>query len=266
MWFETKDKSERKMDAMEEMIREFIEKGFVKIENAFEKEWAQEGRTIMWKDLGCDPEDRSTWTKPIVRLPGYGQTPFNKAVNTPVLYRAFDALVGKGRWQPRSGLGTFPVRFPGDEDPGDTGWHAEASFQGKDGSWRTNVHSTGRALLMLFLFSDVESNDAPTRILVGSHLDVPGILEPYGDEGLDFISLAGKFTARSLDRPVALATGEAGTVYLCHPFLIHGAQPHRGTEPRFMGQPPLLGEVSIERKDADYSPVETAIRLGLGRR
>ena len=38
----------------------------------------------------------------------------------------------------------------------------------------------------------------------------------------------------------ALATGDAGTVYLCHPFLVHAAQPHRGTLPRFMAQPPLL--------------------------
>ena len=38
----------------------------------------------------------------------------------------------------------------------------------------------------------------------------------------------------------ALAIGPAGTVYLCHPFLVHAAQPHRGSQPRFMAQPPLL--------------------------
>lgn len=247
------------------MIDEFIEKGFLKIENAFDREWAEQARAIMWKDLGCDPEDRSTWIKPVVRLPGYGQEPFNKAVNTPVLYEAFDALVGKGRWQSRSGLGTFPVRFPSEADPGDTGWHAEASFQGADGSWRTNVNSKGRALLMLFLFSDVGFNDAPTRILVGSHLDVPRLLEPFGEEGLDFISLAQRFNEDTLRRDVALATGPAGTVYLCHPFLIHGAQPHRGEQPRFIAQPPLHGEILLTRSDGDYSPVETAIRKGLWR-
>jgi hypothetical protein len=35
-----------------------------------------------------------------------------------------------------------------------------------------NVTSRGRALLMLFLFSDVGELDAPTRIRSGSHLDV----------------------------------------------------------------------------------------------
>lgn len=37
---------------------------------------------------------------------------------------------------------------------------------------------------MLFLFSDVGEDDAPTRIRVGSHLDVPAALAPAGDEGM----------------------------------------------------------------------------------
>jgi hypothetical protein len=62
-----------------------------------------------------------------------------------------------------------------------------------------------------------------------------------------------------------LATGESGTVYLCHPFLVHAAQPHRGTRPRFMAQPPLLpsGLLSLHRASLDYSPVEMAIRQAL---
>jgi hypothetical protein len=36
------------------------------------------------------------------------------------------------------------------------------------------------------------------------------------------------------DRPLALATGTAGDVWLCHPFLVHAAQPHHGSSPRFM--------------------------------
>ena len=59
--------------------------------------------------------------------------------------------------------------------------------------------------------------------------------------------------------------GEAGTVYLCHPFLIHAAQKHKGAAPRFMTQPPLAPAVPfcLERADAAYSPVEVAIRQAL---
>ena len=37
--------------------------------------------------------------------------------------------------------------------------------------WWANITSRGRALLMLFLFSDVGESDAPTRIRVGSHIE-----------------------------------------------------------------------------------------------
>ena len=246
-------------------IDQFINLGYVKVENVFSKEIAAEARDILWKDTGCDPNDPSTWTKPVIRLGEYRQEPFRKAVNMPVLHEAFDQLAGKGRWQPRYSLGTFPVRFPSNEDPGDAGWHVEASFYGKDGAMQTNLHSKGRALLMLFLFSDTGEADAPTRILEGSHLDVPRLLEPYGEQGLTFMELAEKFTTATLQRKMVYATGTAGTVYLCHPFLIHAAQLHRGATPRFMAQPPLLPSQPVRffRDEGDYSPVEQAIRMAL---
>jgi hypothetical protein len=43
---------------------------------------------------------------------------------------------------------------------------------------------------MLFLFSDVTELDAPTRIAVGSHLEVAKGLEPYGEDGLSVMELA----------------------------------------------------------------------------
>ena len=68
-----------------------------------------------------------------------------------------------------------------------------------------------------------------------------------------------------IDRPVVLATGRAGTVYLCHPFLVHAAQMHRGATPRFMAQPGLAPSepLRLHRLDAAYSPVEIAIRRAL---
>ncbi|MCP3801423.1 phytanoyl-CoA dioxygenase family protein [Allokutzneria sp. A3M-2-11 16] len=221
-------------------MREFRENGFVKIENAFPRELADAGREILWRDTGFDPDDRSTWTKPVVRLGDYAQEPFRRAVNTPELHRAFDELVGPGRWLPRGSLGTFPVRFPHPDEPGDDGWHAEASFYTATGQMRLNHRSKGRALLMLFLFSDVGEDDAPTRIRVGSHLDVPKVLEPYGEEGAEFFEVSPHIDKATAHRPVTFATGRAGDVYLCHPFLVHAAQPHRGTTPKFMAQPPLL--------------------------
>jgi ectoine hydroxylase-related dioxygenase (phytanoyl-CoA dioxygenase family) len=117
---------------------------------------------------------------------------------------------------------------------------------------------------MLFLFSDIGPDDAPTRIRVGSHLDVPAILEPAGEDGMAVTDLARQLGPTTV-RPVEYATGSAGDVYLCHPFLVHAAQAHRGTVPRFIAQPPLepTADLILERPDGNYSTVERAIRLGL---
>jgi hypothetical protein len=121
---------------------------------------------------------------------------------------------------------------------------------------------------MLFLFSDVGEDDAPTRIRAGSHLDIARVLEPAGEDGLSLRDLASDDFAQTAGRPEGLAMGEAGTVYLCHPFLVHAAQPHRGTTPRFMAQPPLLPSEPfvLEREDGGHSPVEAAIRKGVNSR
>ena len=246
----------------------FIEDGFVRIDGAFPRRTADEARAILWRDTGCDPHDPSTWTKPVVRLGHYAQAPFLEAANMSGLHAAFDQLVGVGRWLPCRALGTFPVRFPSDQDPGDAGWHVDVSFGAENPDfmeWRVNVQSRGRALLMLFLFSDVGPEDAPTRIRSGSHLDIARQLAPAGEAGMTLRELAADGFARSERRPEVLATGEAGTVYLCHPFIVHSAQKHCGSEPRFMAQPPLLPKepLSLDRADGSYSPVEQAIRNAL---
>ena len=249
-------------------IDSFITDGFVRIDNAFPTALADECRAILWRDTGCDPHDPSTWGKPVIRLGMYSQPPFRQAANTAVLYAAYDQLAGEGRWLPPQALGTFPVRFPSPDDPGDAGWHVDVSFGTENPDfmeWRANVSSRGRALLMLFLFSEVGERDAPTRIRVGSHIDIARRLAPAGDAGLTLRELAATGFAESAGRPEVLATGSPGTVYLCHPFLVHAAQPHHGTRPRFMAQPPLLPAtpLALERADGDYSAVEIATRTAL---
>jgi hypothetical protein len=252
----------------DEQVQDFMEQGFVRLDEAFPRALAGEARDILWRDTGCDPADPTTWTRPVVRLGMYSQRPFVEAANTGVLRAAFDQLVGAGRWLPCGAMGTFPVRFPSAQDTGDTGWHVDASFgweQPDFMDWRVNVSSKGRALLMLFLFSDVGPDDAPTRIAAGSHRPVARGLATAGEAGLTLRALVPVIEALE-PRADVLATGAAGTVYLCHPFLVHAAQAHLGRQPRFMAQPPLLPrlDLPLERDDGSYSVVERAIRRALG--
>lgn len=252
----------------QQQIQGFINDGFVRIDNAFSADLAAEARSILWRDIPGNPSDPKTWTHPVIRLGMYTQQPFVEAANTSVLHRAFDQLVGKDKWIPCMSMGSFPVRFPSLTDPGDTGWHVDAGFAGTDPNdyfaARINAGSKGRGLLMLFLFSDVCERDAPTRILKGSHLDVARLLKPEGEAGLSFMELAMKLSELP-DRAEALAVGKAGTVYLCHPFLVHAAQQHHGFHPKFMAQPPLLLRSDFNISGVGpFSPVEEAIRISLG--
>lgn len=246
-------------------IDAFIADGFVRIDHAFSEKTAEQCLEILWKDTEVDRHDPKTWTKPVIRLGGYSQAPFREAANAPVLTAAYDQLVGPGLWQAPGGLGTFPIRFPSPDDPGDAGWHVDASIAGDDPSdvfsIRVNINSKGRALLMLFLFTETGSDDAPTRIRVGSHRNFARHIAPHGERGVSLRELLNEGYDWAEGLPEVLATGAPGTVYLCHPFLVHSAQPHRGTRPRVMAQPPLFprGDLQLERPNGAYSPVELAI-------
>ena len=248
-------------------IEHFITDGYVRVDDAFPREVAEAARAILWHDTGCSPDDPATWTRPVIRLGMYTQPPFVEAANTPRLHAAFDQMVGTGLWRPCAAMGTFPVRFPSPEDPGDAGWHIDVSF-GTEApdflEWRANIHSKGRALLMLFLFSDVGEErcaDPHPRRLTRGRREAAGAGRRRRDSRcVNSLPMA----SASAHREVALATGEAGTVYLCHPFLVHAAQPHRGMHPRFLAQPPLLPADPENRTPGDpLSVVKEATRRAL---
>lgn len=242
----------------------FRRDGFVVIRNAVDRTVINACREQLWDLLPESPSDPRTWTKPVEWVTSPVTPEFAAAASAPALTMAYDQLVGPSRWKQRVELGNIPVRFPTGTDSGDTGWHFDGSFTVADDPWPyVNVHSRDRGLLMLFLISDVDTDDAPTRIKVGSHRDVPRRLAPYGEAGATIFTICGDdLTADgwpySSARSEALATGSAGDVYLCHPFLVHAAQIHRGTIPRFMSQPGLELTQQFDLANPS-SPVEKAI-------
>lgn len=252
----------------EKQLSDFITQGYLKLDGVFDQLTAAEARKILWEAMGVEEATGVYWKEPVIYLADFAQKPFRDAANSPILTSIFDQLVGPQNWIPRMSLGSFPIRFPSLKEPTDTGWHVDASFPGDEPAdfmkWRVNINSKNRGLLMLFLFSDIGEKEAPTRILPGSHREVARILKPFGKEGLSFMELAGKIETMKKDK-VVMATGEAGTVYLCHPFLVHSAQRHRGSYPKFMAQPPLFtkNDLSPLEEKQKYPAVETAIRKAL---
>jgi len=253
-------------------VEQFLHEGYVVVRGAVPADVVSACQDVLWTDLatrGIRRGNRSTWTRPVVRLNCPEGGPFVAAGTARVLWDAYDQLLGEGTWEKRQGVGgTIPVRFPSEADPGDAGWHIDGSFDGPDGSYWVNVRSKMRGLLVLFLRTDVDEGSAPTRILRGAHLDVPRVLVPAGEDGISFAHVAPRLPKSTFERQQAYATGKAGDVYVCQPFLVHAASwPHRGTQARMIAQlgvailqPFALGDNSAE---ADLCPVEAAILRGL---
>lgn len=216
------------------------------------------------QEQGVDGGDPATWTQPVVRLDCPCTPAFREAGTQPVLWDAYDQLIGRDRWVKAPGVGgTVPVRFPHPDDPGDAGWHIDGSFV-LDGVYGLDLTSRERGLLALFLLTDVGERDAPTELKVGSHLDLPAVLQGFGERGGTFLEVAQAFPDTIEHRPSAFATGQAGDVLLCHPFLVHRATwPHTGDRPRAIAQPAVATTQPFRLDGSDLSPVARAIVAGL---
>src|SRR5262249_2388768 len=189
-------------------MSDFSADGFLVVRNAVAPDIVRACVEVIEAELrarAVDPREPTTWTKPVVRFPCPEGPAFAAAGTSPALQKVYNALLGPGHWIPREGVGgTIAVRFPSPQNPGDAGWHIDGSYD-VAGEWWVNVHSRYRGLLALFLFTDVGEADAPTEILVGSHLDVPRVIAPFGERGLFSGDVTGRLPTSTFQRPRAKA-------------------------------------------------------------
>ena len=228
-------------------------------------------RELIWTGLerrGVRLEDPNSWPPLMEGVNDLAGEPFLAAYLAPAMTAAYDELIGPGRWlrsvSPADLGETVVVRFPAEEERANAGYHIEGSYAAPDGGpgfW-VNVRSRARGLLVLILFTDVRRDDAPTRLLCGSHLAVPQFLAPHGEAGTN--ADAEFWRPSTLCRTVAHATGNAGDAFLCHPFMVHTATwPHRGTTPRMIAQPAVNAPAGFVLDGSDPAPVARAIVKGL---
>jgi hypothetical protein len=115
------------------------------------------------------------------------------------------------------------------------------------GRWDSPVRP-GAALMVRFPSED--------RANAGYHIEA-SYRGPDGRDG--WVNIRSR--ARGL---LAHATGAAGDVFLCHPFIVHTATwPHRGTGPRMIAQPMVSAADGFAVDGTDPSPVARAIVAGL---
>ena len=182
----------------------------------------------------CMPDDPATWTRPVIRLADVCADAVRRRGQHAGPACGLRSLVGAGTLaaarQPGHVPGALPLAGRSRRRRLARRRRASATTDRRTSStWRVNVRSRGRALLMLFLFSDVGDGrraDAHPRRLASS----TWLACSHRPARRACRCASWRPTASRRRRTAArsLATGDAGTVYLCHPFLVHAAQPHRG--------------------------------------
>jgi Phytanoyl-CoA dioxygenase (PhyH) len=243
-------------------IGQFISDGYVVLRGAFSQDLAEECREYVWGQVPSWDEC-TTYGQPMVQLrKGFGCAPFDRIMNDR-LGEGLDQVVGTNRWRAPQVYGWWSLLLPGFSGPG--GWHVDG------GNFRTSGHLTDHhhALVTLFLFSDAGPGEGGTAMIRGSHLTVSRAIAD-ARAGANWDDLKPTLSAAGVLSPsesqIAHLVGQAGDVALMHPFLIHGFGANQGNRIRFACNPlvQLRDHAELERLDGEYSPVELALRKGLG--
>ena len=247
-------------------IEHFIQYGFVAVRGGFTAESARPWTDRIFARLGYDPADRATWEKPRIHMPSHESV--EVATFAPRVWEAMCQLCGGAdriRQPARWGDG-FIVNLGTEEDQETwqppsaqiPGWHKDGDF------FRHFLDSPEQGLLTIVLWSDVVPTGGATFIAADSVGVVARYLAPH-TEGVDPHSYPWKeLIAQCHD--FREATGQAGDVFLMHPYLLHASSQNAPRLPRYITNPPisLVEPMQFNRPNpADFSPVERAVLRGL---
>ena len=247
----------------QEQADHFVEKGFVKIEGCFDKAEIQDWLDLAYVRLGYDKDDPLTWEEDRIHMPSMNRRKVSEFA--PNAWEGIcDVMGGPDRidGEPSWGDG-FIINFHKDADdpwvPSDKrgGWHKDGNF------FRHFLDSPEQGLLTVVVWDDVLPGCGGTVLApesvanVAKHLhDNPQGLEP-GQFGVA-IEGCTEFVE---------ATGNAGDVYLIHPYMLHTATANPSRIPRFITNPPVAFKepMNFNHENADdFSLVERVVLNSLG--
>jgi len=254
----------------QEQIDHFMEHGWIKLENAFTKEQAEEWTATLWTRLGMDPNDKSTWTKERVHMPTH-QSAKIKDFSPKTWGVVTELLGGEDRilnepisteWRDNFIVNLGTPETEGAEPPRPQeldNWHCDGD------EFKHFLDSPESAMLMTPLWKDIKPRGGGTFIAEDSIGMVAKYLaeRPEGCYSRDFSS---KFRvgfdpiARINDcKKFVELTGNVGDVYIVHPLTLHTASKNNLREIRVMSNPPckLVQPFKFKRDNPeDYSIVE----------
>jgi hypothetical protein len=261
----------------EQQAAQFVEQGYVVIRGCFSREAAREYTDSIWTRLGYAPDDPTTWAQPSIHMPSHRDIDIRQFA--PRAWGAVCDLVGGAqRVHPYQWNDGFIVNLSEGAEkpwqpasPASRGWHKDGDF------FRHFLDSPEQGLLTLVLWSDVRHQGGATFVAADSVGPVARFLAEHPEGAYppdvpwtgveprpvpfgwaELVSQCGDFVE---------ATGEAGDVYLLHPFILHAKAQNVLRVPRFITNPPvhLVEPMRFDRADpGEFSLVERAVLRGLG--
>lgn len=248
----------------DEQVEQFLTLGFVVIRGAFSREQAAHWSRDVWTRLGYAPDDKATWAQHRIHMPTLNHV--DVRTFAPRAYGAICELCGSEERLTTARWGDAFIVNLGDESHETTweppsasvpGWHKDGDF------FRHFLDSPEQGLLTIVLWSDVLPQGGATFIAADSVPVIARFLAAHpegvrpGEFGFqDLVAQCSEFLE---------ATGEAGDVYLIHPYLLHASSKNALRLPRLITNPPvhLKEPMCFNRPDGNYSLVEAAVLRGL---
>jgi hypothetical protein len=240
----------------------FAEHGYVHLRQAFPRETAQEWAAECWERLAIDPVDRATWHTDRIHMGSTKSVPVEEFA--PEVWTAMTQLLGGAdRVQPSRWSDHFIVNLGEGADlpwtppgPEAKGWHKDGDF------FRHFLDSPEQGLLVFVLWTDVVHQGGPTYVATDS---VPVMARYLADRPEGVLPGGFDFAARIREcSRFVEATGEAGDVYLLHPFTLHAVSQNILRVPRIITNPPVSLREPMRFDGEDPSPVERAVLQALG--
>jgi hypothetical protein len=251
-------------------LEHFLAHGYLRLPHCFDTSpgslahrWVRES----WLRNGISPDDLSTWPNDKIHMPAKEMVPVREF--SPRAYAAISELCGgEERLTGDLSWGNgFIANYGFGRDkawvapgPAAEGWHIDGDF------FLHFLDSADQALLVIVLFSDIQPQGGGTFIACDSVPVVARYLAAH-PEGIDPFH----FPMRELVgqcRDFRETTGQAGDVFLLHPFMIHTSSYNHRPVARLMINPPavLREPMRLDRRSdgSAYSPIERGILRALG--
>jgi Phytanoyl-CoA dioxygenase (PhyH) len=245
---------------------QFLERGFVTIQGAFDAASAQRWLDDAWLRFGYDRDDPGSWAEKRIHLSARSHV--DARTFAPAAWRAAVELAGGEErvllpWQWGdsfiANLGVGDDRRWQPPSPAAGGWHKDGDF------FRHFLDSPEQALLTLVLWTDMLPKGGGTFVAADSVPVVARFLAGHPEGVLpgnfDYAELIGQC------RDFVEMTGKAGDVVLLHPYTLHATSQNVLGVSRIITNPALAlrAPMNFNRPDAqDFSLVERAVLRGLG--